>query len=377
MGIGFYSASFFSAKTTRQGYNQFAGEQFVDPRDGGRNMARFPQKMAALISSIGLVLMISSCSRSVSTPEGPEATPIDLSVEQTLTMLSLPEDSESGDNQPENTATATQPPPQPTETPFPEETETPPDATSTSEIIDESSESSTGNAISVTQTVTPAMVPSAGTGDEQWTIAYLDQAPVIDGDINDWPGTIYAMDKVVFGPEFYANQIDLFGEFKFGWDADDLYLGVLVRDSQFVQTSTDALLFQGDSIEVLLDTDWSGDQNSDTLSADDYQLGFSPGNLVDISLPEAYMWAPSDREGPMQSALVKGRLTDDGYMVEIAIAWEELGVTPTAGMTLGFLLSVSDNDFIGQNKQQTVISISETRNLTNPTTWLPVILAAP
>ncbi|MEJ2511938.1 MAG: sugar-binding protein, partial [Anaerolineales bacterium] len=201
-------------------------------------MARFPQKMAALIGSIGLVLMISSC-----------------------------------DTQPENTVTATLPPPQPTETPFLEATETPPAATSTSEIIDKSSESSTGNAISVTQTVTPAMVPSAGTGDEQWTIAYLDQAPVIDGDINDWPGTIYAIDKVVFGPEFYANQIDLFGEFKFGWDADDLYLGVLVRDSQFVQTSTDALLFQGDSIEVLLDTDWSGDQNSDTLSADDYQIG--------------------------------------------------------------------------------------------------------
>ncbi|MEJ2485446.1 MAG: hypothetical protein P8Y68_06895, partial [Anaerolineales bacterium] len=98
-------------------------------------MARFPQKMAALIGSIGLVLMISSCSRSVSTPEGPEATPIDLSVEQTLTMLSLPEDSEAGDTQPENTVTATLPPPQPTETPLPEATETPPAATSTSEII--------------------------------------------------------------------------------------------------------------------------------------------------------------------------------------------------------------------------------------------------
>ncbi len=340
-------------------------------------MERFPRKIATIIGSIGLVLMISSCSRSISTPDGPEATPIDLSVEQTLTALSLQGDSGAGATQPEDTATATQPPPQPTETPLPEATETPSAVPPTSEITDEPPKSSTENAISVTMTVTPAMVPSAGTGDGQWTIPYLEKAPTIDGDINDWPGVIYAIDKVVFGSEFYANQIDLFGEFKFGWDADYLYLGVLVRDTQFVQTSTDALLFQGDSIEVLLDTDWSGDQNSDTLSADDYQLGFSPGNLVDISLPEAYMWAPSDREGSMQSALVKGRLTDDGYMVEIAIVWEELGVTPTAGMTLGFLLSVSDNDFIGQNKQQTVISISETRNLTNPTTWLPVVLGAP
>jgi hypothetical protein len=46
-------------------------------------------------------------------------------------------------------------------------------------------------------------------------------------------------------------------------------------------------------------------------------------------------------------------------------------------MTFGMLLSVSDNDTIGKNEQQTVISISETRDLTSPTTWIPVVLAGP
>lgn len=339
-------------------------------------MEQFYRKPIVWMLWIGLILIVGSCSRSISTPEEPAATPIDLSAEQTLTLLSLPGDIATEENLPEPSLTATESPAQPSQTPIPQDTETPPAALPTSEMTDEPEESSTGNALIVTQTVTPVMVPPAS-GDSEWMVDYLDSPPTIDGDFADWPGVIYAIDKIVLGSEFYANQIDLFGEFKLGWDIEYLYLGILVRDSRFVQTSTDALLFQGDSIEVLLDTDLSADIDDDDLSADDFQLGFSAGNLVDVSLPEAYLWAPSEREGPMQMSQVKGRLTDDGYMMEIAIAWEELGVAPTPGMSLRFLLSVSDNDSIGKNEQQSVISISQTRNLTNPATWLPLTLANP
>ena len=326
---------------------------------------------------LGLLLVMSACTRSVTPTEEPQATEIDLFPQQTLTAMSLAVDTQAADSPPEDTATTTPLPPEETETPAEQATETPLTATSTPEITEETQESSTGNALIVTQTVSPVSIPPAGGDSVQWAIENLAAEPVIDGDIGDWPGVIYAIDKIVFGPEFYANQIDLFGEFKLGWDAQYLYIGVLVRDSRFVQTATDERLFLGDSIELLLDTDRNGDLDSQELSADDYQLGFSPGNLEDVPVPVAYLWAPTDREGVMQSAQVQGRLTDDGYMVEIAIAWQELGVTPTAGMTFGMLLSVSDNDTIGKNEQQTVISISETRDLTNPTTWIPVVLASP
>lgn len=339
-------------------------------------MKSFSRRPMTFLFWIGCMLILSACSRSIAAPEEPAATPIDLSLEQTLTLVSLPEETGAAESLPENTAPPTPPPPQATETEMPQASETPSTVPATNEITEEPAESSTEAALSVTQTVTPVSVPPASV-EAALQIAYLETAPVIDGDFADWPGVIYAIDKIVFGQEFYANQIDLFGEFKLGWDLKHLYLGVLVRDSRYVQTSTEALLFQGDSLELLLDTDRSADLASEELSADDYQIGFSAGNLMDVPLPEAYLWAPADREGALQSALVKGRLTDDGYMVEIALAWEELGVTPTAGMTLGFLLSVSDNDTLGKNEQQTVISISQTRNLTNPATWLPVMLAAP
>jgi hypothetical protein len=372
-----FSGEFFSDNSSRQGYNESTGDGDVDENDGGVIMDQVSRKQVVVGILLGLLLVMSACTRSVTPTEAPQATEIDLFPQQTETAMSLAVDTPVADSPPEEPASETQPAPQATETPAVQATETPLAATSTPKITEETQESSTGNALIVTQTVSPVSIPPAGGDTVQWAIENLAAAPNIDGDIGDWPGVIYAIDKIVFGPEFYANQIDLFGEFKLGWDAQYLYIGVLVRDSRFVQTATDDRLFQGDSIELLLDMDRNGDPDSQELSADDYQLGFSPGNLEDIPVPVAYLWAPTDQEGVMSSALVQGRLTDDGYMVEIAIAWQELGLTPTAGMTFGLLLSVSDNDTIGKNEQQTVISISETRDLTNPTTWIPVVLAGP
>lgn len=252
-----------------------------------------------------------------------------------------------------------------TETPLSEATATP---------APTETEPSTGlKPITVTETTTPLSV----TSEILLSARYLEQAPAIDGDINDWPGTVYAMNQVVFGQEYYANPLDLFGELKLAWDDGYLYIGVLVRDSWYVQTASGARLSQGDGVEVLLDTDRSGDVDSTSMSPDDYQLGFSAGNLLAASpIPEAYRWAPFDNEGPLTQSKAAGRLTDDGYMLEIAISWAELGVSPTGGMQMGILISVSDNDSSGINAQQTVISFQE-RNLTNPSTWAPLELAGP
>jgi len=38
----------------------------------------------------------------------------------------------------------------------------------------------------------------------------------------------------------------------------------------------------------------------------------------------------------------------DGYLVEAAIPWSVLGVTPYGGLSMGFALSISDNDAAGQ-----------------------------
>jgi hypothetical protein len=64
----------------------------------------------------------------------------------------------------------------------------------------------------------------------------------------------------------------------------------------------------------------------------------------------------------------------NGFYLEASIPWSTFGVTPNAGSTFGFTLSVSDNDTPGTTEQQSMISSVDTRRLTNPTTWGTLIL---
>src|SRR6185295_15339069 len=43
-----------------------------------------------------------------------------------------------------------------------------------------------------------------------------------------------------------------------------------------------------------------------------------------------------------------------GYSVELAIPWSNLGVTPTAGMTIGFDVGYNDDDNAGARDSQAV-----------------------
>ena len=263
--------------------------------------------------------------------------------------------------------------------------------------------SPTGSKISVDETAPPTLAPPTSTLIPVATITpiYLDfpaeetttaadvrpgpsvvavhQAvpPIIDGDIGDWPLPMYAMDSVVKGTEYYANIKDLFGEFKVGWDMQYLYIGVIVRDTSFVQTAGGFQLYQGDSLEILIDADLSSDFNDSQLNSDDFQIGISPGNLLESPNAEAYLWTPRDRAGKLETVLIGARLTDDGYMMEVAFPWVELGVLPFGGQHLGFLLSVSDNDSVNDNVQQSVISFAPERLLHDPTSWRDLVLQNP
>lgn len=234
-------------------------------------------------------------------------------------------------------------------------------------------------------TVTPRVLDYSGAAVSGSTTArsgasiaaeFLENPPTIDGDIGDWPGTIYGMGEVVYGPGYYANSLDLFGEFKIAWDEQYLYIGVIVRDTKFVQNADGYYIYLGDSLEILFDTDLAGDYASETLSSDDFQIGFSPGDLRDNNPgAEGYLWYPKDKAGTLSNAQIGGWLTDDGYMMEVALPWTVLGVTPLNGQTFGFLFSVSDNDSVTADEQHTMVSFAPGRKLLDPTTWRTLILS--
>jgi len=222
-------------------------------------------------------------------------------------------------------------------------------------------------------TSTPvATQSSAGPGMRQnFSVAgvYFNTPPTIDGSLGEWGLDKYLVDKVVYGADMRHDPNDLSGNMMIAWDNDYLYLGMRVKDDHYVQNASGINLFKGDSIEVLFDTNVSGDYYLKKLDGDDFQLGISPGSPKPGKNPESYLWYPNALEGPKSNVKIGAQSTDDGYRVEMGIPWSIFRVTPKNGAHFGFAVSISDNDKSGENVQQSMVSNVPTRHLTDPTTW--------
>ncbi len=201
--------------------------------------------------------------------------------------------------------------------------------------------------------------------------AYLATAPTIDGILSEWTSPPYTADQIVFGAAAWTGTSDLSATFFIGWDAGNLYLAAHVRDDRHVQTASGRYLYKGDDVEIQLDADLAGDYYSTVLSADDYQIGLSPGDFA-ARPTEVYRWYPS--EASLPTVTVAARKTDQGYDLEARIPWSVFDVTPASGASYGFALSFSDNDLAGSAVQQSMVSNVPTRRLLNPTTWGTLIL---
>jgi len=206
---------------------------------------------------------------------------------------------------------------------------------------------------------------------------YLSKKPVLDGDWGDWKqNTIaYPAYYVVYGLKAWENDSDCEASFILGWDESFLYVGVKVKDDTYVQNASGELLYKGDGVELLIDTDLLGDFNSSSLNEDDFQIGIAPGKGSTSGAPEAYLWYPQSKKGSITDQIdIAATSTAGIYRVEIRIPWSVLQITPKKGMRLGFEFSVSDNDNPAENIQQTMLANIPTHSFMDPTTWGELVL---
>ncbi len=226
-------------------------------------------------------------------------------------------------------------------------------------------------------TITASLAP--GTTDTRpngipLTAVYLATPPVIDGDLSDWASTSYVANQALsYAKTNWTGASDLSATYYMGWDAEFFYLAVQRIDDTFAQVSTGRNMYLGDDVEIQLDADLPGDYNSASLSADDYQLGLSPGNFGSLS-PEAYLWFPRSKEQKQSNVVVKATASNGGYLLEAKIPWSIFGIAPQSGDRFGFALSLSDNDAPGVSTWQSMVSSVSTRRLADPTTWGTLVL---
>jgi hypothetical protein len=206
---------------------------------------------------------------------------------------------------------------------------------------------------------------------------YLNPPPVINGDWSEWKGVAreYPAQYVVYGSSNWSGENDLNASYYVGWDANYFYVAVKVRDDVYAQNSSGANIYKGDSFELLIDTNVTGDYYVQGLNSDDFQIGFSPGRpTIADGNPEAYLWFPSSRAGSLSSVKMGAVYEGTLWRMEAAVPWSVLGITPFHGMHLGFALSASDNDLPGEQVQQSMVSSVPNRHLTDPTTWGDLLL---
>jgi len=148
----------------------------------------------------------------------------------------------------------------------------------------------------------------------------------VDGTLNEaaWAGRI--TQRVTQNLEGTTNNEITFGT---AWDATRLYVAVKVLDGQV--HANPGQFWSTDALEVYVDANGSRGTSYD---ADDRQFtrvifdggSYGTGGTAQLGVVHAWDTIPG------------------GYQLEMSIPWTNLGVTPQAGMTLGFDLGNNDDD---------------------------------
>ncbi len=205
---------------------------------------------------------------------------------------------------------------------------------------------------------------SASAGETAGIPLKPDPPIAVDGALGDWSAVVngIAIDRpaqAVFGAGAWSGATDLSGTVHLAWREDHLYLAAEVKDDVLAQTQRGAGLWQGDHVELYLDVTPDAEPDRAEFGAGQFQIALSPGNfgvsgdpLADTA-PEIYVYKPRDHALP--GALVASAQTADGWILEAAIPWSALGVTPAEGLALGVEIGLSDTD-AHEAKQDTLMT---------------------
>jgi hypothetical protein len=195
----------------------------------------------------------------------------------------------------------------------------------------------------------------------------------LDAEAAEWAGVgaIPSAYRVFAAPEWDGSD-DLDVSWQLAWDPENLYGFVTVVDDSHVQTQAGNSAFRGDSVELQIDTERDADFGPG-FSPDDFQISLSPGDFQSIP-PSAFRFQGTaagdmlDATTPTFSRAV-ARPTDTGYVLEFAIPWPDLNMTPSPGLVLGVALNANDNDQPGTAIQEVLKSHVPTRRFSDPTSW--------
>ncbi|MBI4979206.1 MAG: hypothetical protein HZC28_17120 [Spirochaetes bacterium] len=182
------------------------------------------------------------------------------------------------------------------------------------------------------------------------TASRVEKAPVIDGIVksDEWN----TRDRITLDslanlrnavPAVWGGANDMSGRVMLSWDNNALYLGFKVLDDKRGERNDRLGVWNSDCIELFIDTAADDAPTATGFNSRCCQLVIG---MPTVKFPEVVMFKASGMlEMNTANLAVKTSVQPGGYDVELAIPWKELGgITPAAGMQLGFDVCLSDND---------------------------------
>lgn len=166
----------------------------------------------------------------------------------------------------------------------------------------------------------------------------LAKPPVIDGDAGDWK-------QVTAVHEIRDQRGEVVARFRLGWDDQACYALFNVRDDSPLKNATTAIqeLFKGgDAISLCLGT--SDGTVNQRIVAGPFGSGFSVMAMRPKwpeKSPYRYFTSASgelvyEHVAELAGAQVAAKAVGDGYVLELALPWKALGLTPGAGTIFTF-----------------------------------------
>lgn len=188
-------------------------------------------------------------------------------------------------------------------------------------------------------------------------VAAQARGPVlIDGKLNDWSGAVpiplTRREQIIAYEGEWGGPANFSAVSMLLWDSKHLYFAVKVRDDKVVcaDSATNYDLCLNDSVRLCLRTNPTPVVERDNpLGADDYVFCASPfspkgASPVLVLANESYRGDPH-KEFPLNSVQIASSYDREGWIIEMAIPWQSLKVTPTEGKPLGFFyVIVGDSD---------------------------------
>jgi hypothetical protein len=189
---------------------------------------------------------------------------------------------------------------------------------------------------------------------EPTIVSHVRSNITVDGDLSEGAWDIATdVSNVVIGT---TNNAVKFGVL---WDSTYLYVGMKVLDDNPYNDST--YVHEDDSVEIYID----GDHNHGT-TYDNYDRQFVKGWNDSILV---------EQHGKTTGVLHGWAPIPGGYNVELAIPWSNLGITPTAGMTLGFSVGYNDDDN-GAGRDGQAVWIGTANNWLDTSAFGGIVLGA-